>query len=125
MGALKRIGDPKGAATAYTYYPFGRLVEEIRPGDSWTLPTRQWIYGTPRPAAPFPNGDFEADGGWASHGSGIVGGYAAGAGRNGSRALWIRTTQEGDHWVAISTEAGGPGRPTGWGPGCGAGGVSV
>ncbi len=111
VGALKRVVDPNGAATAYTYDPFGRLVGEIHPGDSWTLPTRQWVYGTPRPAALFPNGDFEADGGWASYGSGIAWGYAAGAGRNGSRALWIRTTQEGDHWVgnfSSSWQAGAP-----------------
>jgi RHS repeat-associated protein len=44
VGALKRIVDPNGAATAYTYDPFGRLRTVVRPGDTWDSPTEEWRY---------------------------------------------------------------------------------
>jgi len=51
VGALKRVVDPNGAATAYTYDPFGRLRTVVRPGDSWAFPTEEWLYydGVDRP----------------------------------------------------------------------------
>ncbi|MGB9873019.1 MAG: hypothetical protein ACPLYD_15350, partial [Anaerolineae bacterium] len=51
VGALKRVVDSNGAATAYTYDPFGRLRAVVRPGDSWDFPTEEWLYydGVDRP----------------------------------------------------------------------------
>ena len=44
VGRLKRVVDPNGAATAYTYDAFGRLKQVIRPGDSWAHPSEEWLY---------------------------------------------------------------------------------
>ncbi|MCS6962436.1 MAG: hypothetical protein NZM16_00075 [Thermoflexus sp.] len=51
VGALKRAVDPNGAATAYSYDPFGRLRTVVRPGDTWEFPTEEWRYydGVDRP----------------------------------------------------------------------------
>jgi YD repeat-containing protein len=51
VGALKRVVDPNGASTAYTYDPFGRLRTVVQPGDSWGFPTEEWLYydGVDRP----------------------------------------------------------------------------
>jgi RHS repeat-associated protein len=51
VGSLKRVMDPNGAATAYTYDPFGRLRTVVRPGDTWDSPTEEWLYydGVDRP----------------------------------------------------------------------------
>jgi RHS repeat-associated protein len=51
VGSLKRVVDPNGAATAYTYDPFGRLRTVVRPGDTWDSPTEEWLYydGVDRP----------------------------------------------------------------------------
>ncbi|WP_376788424.1 RHS repeat-associated core domain-containing protein [Thermoflexus sp.] len=44
VGALKRVVDPNGAATAYTYDAFGRLRTIVRPGDRWDFPSEEWRY---------------------------------------------------------------------------------
>jgi RHS repeat-associated protein len=45
VGMLKAVRDANGVATRYAYDPFGRLVSIVKPGDTFDLPTTQYLYG--------------------------------------------------------------------------------
>ena len=44
VGTLKTVYDANGVATRYAYDAFGRLTGVVKPGDSFSLPTTQYLY---------------------------------------------------------------------------------
>ena len=44
VGMLKAVYDANGAATRYAYDAFGRLTGVVNPGDTFSLPTTQYLY---------------------------------------------------------------------------------
>lgn len=46
LGAITSMIDPNGNATSYIYTPLGRILQEVRPGDTEALPTVHYEYHT-------------------------------------------------------------------------------